>query len=418
MGTRTYFGEQFVSIAPFEEETYEFFSKSLDYPLLGMTAHDFCKKIDRVYTQEINALRELARIIDASNEFKDVSMEDKPSAIGLSQVLTYTHTKTNIRTEFDGVVFVSEKQISDRSFSIEEAKIFVKKRGVVLEDIAQTGTSNTKMWDLLAMHSAAHCNWRYVTSKAIFDKDKFKGIDINRLILSINFIDPSIVRIFLPTQEGYRGERFSFIVGNKENIRQVLAHESETYRYLHFLESRLRIMRDDILNRRKNLLTTTAPLAPWALLHPWKTVNHWTSLHRSLESVIRHKAYLSSFQQVFQAYKDFEEKGIAFYNLPSPITAKLSQYETEAPRPIEINSSGIQIKDYDKSSCPYAGYPDRLLKFHDSTKELADDTFKLLQSVTTTSGVQASMVLLVISFTALVVSILFLLLSIRSLING
>lgn len=426
LGTRIYFEDQFVSIAPFEEKAYEFFSRYLNMPSLGLTARHFCKRINQVYTQKVGALRELAEKMDSCDEFKGVALQDKPSAIGLPRVLTYTHAKTKIHTEFDGVVFVSEKQISDQSFSIQGAKDFVEKKGAILDDIAQTGSSNAQVWEILAMHSSAHCHWQYVTGKAAFDQAKFKsGIDLNHLILSIDFIDPNYIRITQPTQEASYGERFYFLIGNKEHIRQVIAHESETYHYLNYLESRLRIRRDDILGRRNDLLIA-APLVPWSLrqwlkFKSWrKPIEYWTSLHRSLESVIKHRAYFSCFQQVLDAYKGYEEKGIGFYNLPSPITSingekqnpnELSQYPTVAPRPVKIDSNGIKIENFDELLCTYAGYPDKLLKFLASVKNLANDTFELLKSVTVTSGVQAAIVATVISLIALLVAIFGLVLS-------
>lgn len=417
IGTRIYFGDKFVSIAPFEEKAYKFFSRYLNDPFFKLTSHDFCKRINEVYTQNVDALRELEKIIDNCSEFKDVSIKDKPSAIGLPQVLTYTHTKTNTQTEFDGVIFVSEKLIYSKTFSIEKAKDFVEKKGATIESIAQIGSRNTKVWDMLAKNISAYCNWRYVTGKANFDKTKLK-------ILSINLIDTSFRRFTVPTMEASRGKGFSFLIGDKEHIRQVLAHESETYRYLKFLENRLRVIRYEILRIKDDLLNRI-PLAPWPLkrwfnFKSWsKTISHWISLHRSLESIIKYKNYLSSFNQVFQAYKDYVEKGIAFYNLQSPITAinnkernqnKLSQYPTIAPFPIEINSNGIKVKDYDKSLRLNFEYPSELLRSQVWIKRLADDTLGSLKSITTTSEIQVAMIATLVALIAILVSIIIVLL--------
>jgi hypothetical protein len=48
IGFRIYYGDNFVSIAPFEQDAYSFFSKYRNDPTFGSTAHDYCKRISKV----------------------------------------------------------------------------------------------------------------------------------------------------------------------------------------------------------------------------------------------------------------------------------------------------------------------------------------------------------------------------------
>ncbi len=137
-----------------------------------------------------------------------------------------------------------------KNLPIDKAINFVKEQGKVhyfFEDQPfQMLPENSKFKKILMEKTSSHINWRYVTGKSIFDHSEFKaGFDVNKLILFIILTDTRIHRIIQPTLESFVGEDYMFLIGNKEHVKQVIAHDSETYRYLNFLENRLRYIRDD-----------------------------------------------------------------------------------------------------------------------------------------------------------------------------
>jgi len=414
IGTRIYFREDFVTIAPFEKEAYDFYTRYVLDPRFGMTFHNFCKRINKIYKQNLKALECLKDDFKKCEEFENVEIVEKPSAIGLPWVLSYTHIKTGVRTEFDGVIFVSKKRITDKTFIINEAKDFVKKQGFIVLDIAQTGSSNSKAWEKLTYNSSGHCNWRYVT--------KNTNLREKTLILAIDFTDPRIHRITYPTGDVDKGKKFLFLIGDITHIKQVIAHEAETIRYLLFLENRMIEMRNNILAYREKFLSSSILENSrlkriWNLVNFFHQENHWAETHKSLAKLIEFKSYLDIFHEILKVYRDYEENGIGFKNLPSPIQFKnaessskadkkeYSQYVTNLPYPIEIKDKKLIIKNYNKSYCGYYDYPERLLDFREKIKGLADDTFEWLQSTTTTAGMYIAIIGIFIASFALIISI-------------
>ncbi|MDX2244786.1 MAG: hypothetical protein NW224_29270 [Leptolyngbyaceae cyanobacterium bins.302] len=415
VGFRIYYGDSFVSISPFEQDAYSFFSKYKSDPTFGATAHDYCKRINKVYTQNYENLLRLKEELESSDEFKDVELNNASSAIGLPKVLVYTHVETGIRTEFDGVVFLSEKQVTGQSFEVEDAKTYVASKGKIYLDNVQMGSTKNAFENESFLKVSAHCNWMYVTNSVDFKLNKFnQDIDPNNLILSISLIDNQVIRFNMPHGTIDSGEKYHLLIGRREHIREVIAHDFETYRYLKFLEERLKVIRDDLLQIQGNLFTGV-PLLPWSLKlfipNTWSNaIKHSSDLHRCLEKVIKYRLYLPSFEEIFSAYEEYEDKGIGFYNLPNPIIEDgkfvMSQYSTFSPAPLEITDSKIEVRGDIKSLRIFNGYPSRLKDFVSIVQRLADETFELLQSITVTPALQTGMVAAVVSLLAMLISII------------
>lgn len=415
IGFRIYYGDNFVSIAPFEQDAYSFFSKYRNDPTFGATAHDYCKRINKVYTQNNEELIRLKEELENSDEFKDVELKNTSSAIGLPKVLIYTHVETDIRTEFDGVVFLSEKQLIDQTFEIRDAKNYVAEKGKIYLDYIQMGSTKNSFENNSFLKVSAHCNWMYVTDSVDFESNKFKQeIDPNNLILSISLIDNQVIHFNMPHGTIDTGENYYLLIGRKEHIREVIAHDFETYRYLKFLEDRLKIIRDDILQIQGNLFNEV-PLLPWSfklvLPNTWsKALKYSSELHRCLEKVIKYRLYLPSFEEIFLGYEEYEDKGVGFHNLPNPFLENgkfvMSQYPTLSPAPLEVSDEEIEVKGNIKSLRIFNGYPSRLKDFLSVIQELTDETFELLQSITVTPALQTGMVAAVVSLLAMLISII------------
>jgi len=416
VGFRIYFGDDFVSIAPFEQDAYSFFSRHRNDPTFGSTAHDYCKRIDKIYTQKEDSLIKLKEELEESKEFKNVEFQQVSSAIGLPKILTYTHIQTGIKTEFDGVIFVSEKKISDEEFQVEDAQEFIKKQGKIYIDTAQIGSKKTLAEDRFFYKMSAHCEWMYITNSADFSTNRFRSeIDPEQIIFSLSLIDDKMIHFTMPQQTIETGEKYNLLIGDKNHIVQVIAHDFEVYRYLNFLEERLKLIRDELLKIQGNLFNDV-PLLPWSikLMIPFtwsKAINYSTHLQRSLEKIVRYRLYLPIFGEVVSAYEEYEKKGVGFYNLPSPFLTEenkfsVSQYQTFSPAPLEINSDGIEIKGNIQSLRTFAGYPSRLIDFITTIQNLSNETFELLQSLTVTPALQTGMLAAVISLLAMLISII------------
>ena len=354
--------------------------------------------------------------LEESKEFKDIEIQDISSAIGLPKIVTYTHIKTNIRTEFDGLIFVSELKISDETFSIEDGINFIESQKTSHPlDIVQTGSTLTNVGRKLSKNTSAHCKWMYVTNSVDFCSNKFDlggEMQVENLIFSIHLIDKNIVHFTMPTQTVKEGELYYFLIGSRSHVREVVAHDYETYRYLKFLEERLKSIRDNILKIQDNLFHEV-PLLTWSLnLFAWgKAISYATSLQRSLEKVVRYRLYLPSFAAVIQAYADFEAQGQGFYNLPYPVFEqgqKMSQaqYPTPSPYRLEIKNSKIIAWENDVTFRAFENEPERLNNFHLSIQKLVEETFTLLQAITVTPALHTGMVSALVALLAMFISIL------------
>lgn len=416
LGFSVYYGDDFVSTTPFEKEAYSFFAKNQNDPIFGTSIHNYCKRINQVYKQNDDELIKLKYELEESKEFKDIEIQDSSSAIGLPKIIAYTHIKTNIRTEFDGLIFVSELKISNETFSIEDGINFIKAQKTShLLDIAQTGSTLTNVGRKLLKNTSAHCKWMYATNSVDFCSNKFdlgREMQVENLIFSIHLIDQNIVHLTMPTQTVEKGERYYFLIGSRSHIREVVAHDYETYRYLKFLEERLKSIRDDILKIQDNLFHEV-PLLTWSLnLFAWgKAISYATSLQRSLEKVVRYKLYLPSFVAVIQAYGDFEAHGIGFYNLPCPLFTEgqkmnQDQYRTRSPYRLEITNSKIIVWENDITFRAFENEPESLNNFHLSIQKLVEETFILLQAITVTPALHTGMVSALVALLAMFISIL------------
>lgn len=416
LGFRVYYGDDFVSTTPFEKEAYSFFSKNQNDPTFGIPIHNYCKRINQVYKQNDDELIKLKHALEESKEFKDIEIKDSSSAIGLPKIVVYTHIKTNIKTEFDGLVFVSELKISDETFSIEDGINFIEtQKDPYLLDIVQTGSTLTSIGRKLLNNASAHCKWMYATSSVDFCSNKFdlgEIMQIENLIFSIHLIDKNIVHFTMPTQTFEESERYYFLIGSRSHIREVVAHDYETFRYLKFLEERLKSIRDDILKIQDNLFHEV-PLLTWSLnLLAWgKAISYATSLQRSLEKIVRYRLYLPSFAAVIQAYADFEAQGIGFYNLPCPLFSEgqkmnQTQYPTPSPYRLEIKNSKIIVWENDITFRVFENEPESLNNFHLSIQTLVEETFILLQAITVTPALHTGMVSALVALLAMFISIL------------
>jgi len=420
LGLRVYYGDEFVSTTPFEQEAYSFFSRNQNDPTFKIPIHNYCKRINHVYKQNDDKLINLKDELENSKEFKDIEILDSSSAIGLPKVVAYTHIETNIRTEFDGLIFVSEQKISDYTLSIEEAiELIEKQKTPYLLDVVQTGSNLTSVGKRLLSKASAHCTWMYSTNSVDFCANKFDlsgGVKLEHLIFSMCLIDSNIVRFTMPVQTVDVGEQYYFLIGNRSHIREVVAHDYETYRYLNFLEERLKSIRDDILLMQDSLFHEV-PLLPWSinLINPFawgEAIGYATSLQRSLERIVRYRLYLPSFAAVIQAYRDFEIKGLGFYNLPSPFITEgqkpyQAQYLIPSPYRLEINESKILVF---KDNVPFRVFkeePESLSSFHSAIQKLAEETFGLLQGLIVTPALHTGMVSALVALIAMLVSILF-----------
>ncbi len=416
LGFRVYYGDDFVSTTPFEKEAYSFFSKNQNDPTFGVPIHNYCKRINQVYKQNDDELIKLKYELEESKEFKDIEIQDSSSAIGLPKIIAYTHIKTNIRTEFDGLIFVSELKISDETFSIEEGIDFIEaQKAPYLLDIVQTGSTLTSVGKKLLNNASIHCTWMYATNSVDFCSNKFDlggTMQVENLIFSIHLIDQNIVRLSMPTQTLEAGESYYFLIGSRSHIREVVAHDYETLRYLKFLEERLKSIRDDILKIQDNLFHEV-PLLTWSL-NPFawgKAISYATSLQRSLERVIKYRLYLPSFAAVIQAYADFEAQGQGFYNLPYPLfdegqKMNQAQYPTPSPYRLEIKNSKIIAWENDVTFRAFENEPECLNNFHLSIQKLVEETFTLLQAITVTPALHTGMVSALVALLAMFVSIL------------
>ena len=417
LGTRIYFADDFVSIKPFEEDAYSFFTKYQNDPEFGHTAHSYCKRVHHTYTQKVEELVKLKEELEKSGEFKEVELCDKPSSIGLPKILVYTHIETDVYTEFDGLIFVSIKRISEQEFKIEDAKDFIESEGLVypVYDKVQIGTHKNKFSKRLADKSSARCNWRYTTGKVDYGENKFSSeVNTELLLLYICFIDNNIIRFNMPQSTIDSGEKYYFLIGDRLHIKEVICHDLETLRYLRFLETRLKLIRDDVLDIQGKLFNKV-PLLPWSwkLINPQtysKSIGYSTYLQRCLENIVKYRLYIPIFREVIEAYKEYEKKGIGFYNSTNPITINnksfQSQYQTELPYPLEIKDNRIEVNQDIELLCGYRGYPEKLNNFLSTLQKLADETFELLQSITVIPALQTGMVAAVISLMAMFISII------------
>jgi hypothetical protein len=413
LGTRIYFNDDFVSIKPFEEDAYSFFTKYQNDPQFGHTAHKYCKRVHQTYTQKIDELVKLKEELEKSGEFKEVELRDEPSSIGLPKILVYTHIKTDIYTEFDGLIFVSVKRISDQEFKVEDAKDFIQKEGSVtpIYDQAQIGSNQHQFSEKFSYNISASCNWRYTTGSVDFSNNNFNPeVNIDLLVFYVSLIDENIVYFNMPHGTMDAGKNYYFLIGDRLHIKEVITHDLETLRYLKFLENRLKLIREDILEVQGKLFNQV-PLLPWSwkLINPQtysQSIGYSTYLQRCLENIVKYRLYLPIFREVIEAYKEYEEKGIGFYNLTNPIMPFQSQYKTKLPYPLEIENNKIKVNKDVKLLCGYVGYPEKLNNFLLTLQKLADETFELLQSITVIPALQTGMVATVVSLMAMLISII------------
>lgn len=420
IGFRIYYGDKYVSIAPFEEEAYKLFSEHLNDPSWGIGPNQFCKRVNQTYSQKTDALQALAVDLEKTGEFCDIAIEDRPSAIGLPRVLCYKHKNANITTEFDGVLWVSRKKLNDSVVQVADLISNLSAQGAIYVDEAQYGAFGNSVWDDMSWHSMAHCHWIYSTDSAAINHTVFSGH-----IFMANFKDQKYMTFTSPTGETKRGKDYSLLIGEKSHIIQVIAHEYETLRYLHYLEKRLRLIQKDLL-AIKNALLSPAPIPShpiqWINVREWlNSTKHWISMHRSMEAVIKHLAYLNGFSLVLESFKEYEDKGIGFYNLQNPILSidgdvknhnGLSQYPTCSPLCIDVVNERIRIKGYDKSLLAYSGRPERLIAYEKWITNTASDTHELLKSIVSTAGLIAMMIAVILALLALIFSAISLLLSV------
>jgi len=411
VGTRIYYSDEYIAISPIEEEAYNFYFRFANDPFLGVDFKSFPKRINHIYAQKVEALQNLKRELEEDEKFTEVNFQKKPSAIGLPYILSYKGFDCEI--EFDGVVFVIKRLLKKGSLKINEARDFVKKQGIISYNFLPIPRTEDRM-----MSISAETNWRYVSGSMDF---KNKNIDRQReLVFYLDFLDLNIKYISFPTGRASEGKKFFFLLGEREHITQIIAHESETNRLLHFLEETLREIKQSIFNIREEIKSTL--LVPLKIkdfwnLKKWNRVkDYWEKVHRNLEDVIDYKMRVSILLKLSQTYQNFANNGISFYNLKSPIKidnedSEMAQYITSKPFPIEIETDKVIIKEYNNDVCSYTGFPDRLIGFHSFINDITNETLELIKNITTTSSIYTSVSGLFLAWIAIIIAMISIIIS-------
>jgi hypothetical protein len=405
-------GDEFVSIVPFEDYARLVLEDYSQEPRFFWTTRSICKTVNGRYRPKPKALSEFAQQLEASGQFSDVKVEHKPSAIGLPLVVSYVHRESSFCTEFDGVLFVSKKQLASGDLAFGAAHAQVLAKGANVDDTVQFPNFRNSGFELLEKIQPTSCVWSYVAESAGLDARSFRdGVAVDQVILELTLNDPRYFRLYSPTMHEETGKEYSLLIGQLEHIRQVSAHQVEVIRYLRYMENKLGELRS-IATKARNTATTPAPLLGISLfqslnLKAWHAATkHWTSMHRSLEQLVNTRGVMNCFDPFLDGYRELAEKGIGHYNLQNAIVAvghdpdkmewadqnALGQYETYLPVPAEFVNGALNVRRYDKSKCLYCGLPEGLMKTVTSAKSLARDTYDLLRELASTSQLQYSVV--------------------------
>lgn len=419
IGTRVYFGDEFIKIAPIEKEAYDFFFKYSKDPFLGVSFQSFCKRINKIYTQKLEELEKLTKEIEKGEKFENVKLLDRPSSIGLPKTISYIRSDYDLKIEFDGIVFLIEKRISNKTFSLNMADEYVEKKGAILDD-PPPYPLDTKIGKDLLMKSSAKTNWRYVTNDAEFNEDLVKVF--RNPIFSIRYIDPRVKRVTYPTGDTSIDKEYIFLIGEREHIKQVISHETETVKFLDFIKNGLETIKEDIYEKREDIKgSKLVPLTFKEFFNPYNwinTKNYWRKVHKDLEKTIEYKTHLDIFFEIVKAYKYFIEEGISFYNLENPIKIQgeeikeMAQYFTPKPFPISINKNIISINEYDKTICSYYGYPEKLIELLSFVNDRANDTLEFIKNITTTSSVYTSVSGTILAWLAIIIAVIALIITV------
>lgn len=411
VGTKIYFSNEYISISPIEKEAYDFYFRYANDPFLGVDFKSFPKRINHIYSQKVGALKDLKKELEEDERFNEVRFLKKPSAIGLPNILSYKGFGYEI--EFDGVVFVIKRLLKKGTFIINKAQDFVNKQGINIVNFLPIPKTEKRM-----MSISAETNWRYVSGSMSLKEENFNKL--SELVFYLDFLDLNIKYKNYPTGRASEGKRFFFLLGEKEHITQIIAHESETIRLLFFLEETLREIKQNIIHLReviKPALLVPLKIKDFWNLKKWNRVkDYWEKVHRNFEDVIDYKMRLSILLKLCQTYQNFADNGISFYNLKSPFQLgneenEMAQYITSKPFPIEIGTDKVVIKEYNKKICSYKGSPERLIKFHSFIDDITNETLELIKNITTTSSVYTSVSGSFLAWIALIIAIISLILS-------
>ena len=413
VGTRVYSGDRFVEVKPFERDALD---RILDVtePYPEFPPHMFVSATNSKYTQRLDVLGDFARELARSGEFADVKLEARPSALGLPQTVAYSHPRTGVRTEFDGLLFVSERKLHSGTLTLDETLGYARKQGYSYERAGQLPSDPHPLAQHFDPATEAWSHWRYVTgSMHVGGTCKRRSPDFQHLTLAVKMTDSNIHFVTCPTGDATTGRDFHVLFGQKEHIRQVLAHDAECGRYLRFMHGRVFAIRSDIVRIRRELLNSS-PLIPngvWQFFNPvrWtRAVRYWTHAHKSMEDLNRARTYLAAFAPFAQVYKDFAASGIAFYNLSSPNLGAegLSQYQTSAPIMAEVADGSLVVARPLSSFNTYERLPAWVMDLVQKTDVHARDAYEMMQGIVSTSELQAVVVSATISIAVLAVTML------------
>lgn len=409
LGTRIYHGDRFVECVPFEQTAYDY-AVNVMHHSSTFTAHLFLSSNSK-YTQRVEALEQFGSELSASGEFVGVKLESRPSALGLPWTLVYEHPVTGIRTEFDGLLFVSEKRLHEGDLTPAQALEFAHRCGFSDESGGQIPSAPSPVWNQFSPRTDARCNWRYVTgSMRVAGLCRQQDFDPRHLMFAVKLVDSNIMLLTCLAQNVDVGQDYYILLGNRDYVRQVLAHDSEARRYLRFIGDGVEGLRKEAVEVRQRLFSVS-PLLPERFLmtlsprHWTNSVKYWTKVHRAIEVLNRARLYLGVFPPFVQAYKDSAAAGRGFYDLQDPFlgTEGLSQYPT-APIRAEVEGDWVVVSVPIALVNDYGQLPDPILDLVASTQSLVRETNDMLQSLVSSSELQAVMVTATVSLAAVLLS--------------
>jgi hypothetical protein len=308
---------------------------------------------------------------------------------------------------------VSEKELCEGDLTPAEALEFAQKQGAWHYEGGQIPSAPSRTWDEFAFDTDAHCDWRYVTGGMRVDGlCRQHDLDPGLIILSVRLIDTNVVTLTSPTQDLHVGCDFFLLLGAKDHVRQVLAHDREAGRYLLFIRDRVECMRKETVEVESRLFSKS-PLLPDRLsqmlsVRRWtNSVTYWSDAHRAIEVLNRTRLYLGVFPPFIQAYKDFASAGRGFYNLPGPFLddKRPNQYPTTAPIIASVDGDSVVVSAPLSFVNGYGRLPEPILSLVADTQSLVREASDMLQALVSSSELQAVMVTATVSLAAVLVSL-------------
>jgi hypothetical protein len=414
VGTRIFFGDEFVAERPFELQAADFFNR---YDETDIQPTSFGKRVGFMYQQKHPEMLRFLEGVRSSSAFECATWNESPSRIGLPNFISYVHRETAIAVEFDGLVFVCRKVLAD-DVDLNGAVSKAQQSGLFLNSIEVPHS----LWDEYFFKVSAQTHWTYV-----FDAQLGNRPDA---IFAVRLNDPAYLQVTFPTGTSSQGRDFLLMTGEGELVTQILAHDAESQRYLLTIRDQLSAKRNDIL-AAKTLASSATPVVPFEFLsvfrlRAWRIASrYWTDVHRALEKVLRIISDLNLYESVADVYEEYAVSGTAFRTLENPLRIpngtggfdiKHSGYPTPAPVMIEkSDEGGWKVVGYDRRVCGYSDLSESIKKKAKWTRELAEATASPLQALAASAAVQATTVVSMITAVGFVVAIVSLVIAVFSI---